>query len=483
MNLFKETRENKISPIIELKVKNNIRNVLKNLNINIGLNDLECNEFLSSYYYKEYYIINRQGLYKNKKCDQASIHTKLHAILLNKSEDNYDYELNLYMKLFIKYINNVYKQFIIFQNQDYIVLNFPNIKKCFNKDDMFSFINSTEYSSFYNIDNFYSSDKNIIYLGFESFIHLDIYFNDIVLLDDVIKIYTNPINSFSKSFEDKLPNFLISQLESTSIPEFEIINEPLFTFELIINRNCNFKCKYCYIQDNTFHDKFINLKYIDDQIKSIITENQLVNFYILGGEPTIHPMFKQLLNYLISHENMFSINVQSNLTFDPEEYKNFNITFDISWHISQIKDEPLYLKKLLLLKKYNQLNSVNIMWEKEYHKDILNLIKKFDMFKIKYTIEPQVNNVDKQLLNDYYEFFDYEKSNYLSKRNHKPIYENIRDTKCNVSNRWRTLNLTDGKTEYYNCTNYFINNFKPNTVTNICELNKCMICGDKDLFK
>ena len=74
-------------------------------------------------------------------------------------------------------------------------------------------------------------------------------------------------------------------------------------FVLVLTGNCNNNCIFCYQDRNIFLNK--------EKAKSLILEakkrgEKCINFF--GGEPTIHPDFFKLLNYVKSQGLDFSLN-------------------------------------------------------------------------------------------------------------------------------------------------------------------------------
>lgn len=64
---------------------------------------------------------------------------------------------------------------------------------------------------------------------------------------------------------------------------------------IAINNYCNLKCPYCFADDMIKEEnKFMTLDNYKKVIK-YITENKGGRIGIIGGEPTLHPLFKQIL--------------------------------------------------------------------------------------------------------------------------------------------------------------------------------------------
>lgn len=71
------------------------------------------------------------------------------------------------------------------------------------------------------------------------------------------------------------------------------------TIALEILYGCNLYCKYCYIGTLKNHDKpFIPSVSSMKSIIQRIRENQISNIFLVGGEPTLHPDFIQLIQFI-----------------------------------------------------------------------------------------------------------------------------------------------------------------------------------------
>ena len=254
----------------------------------------------------------------------------------------------------------------------------------------------------------------------------------------------------------------------------------MFTVELVINENCNYKCDYCYIRNNNHINKLIDFDFLESKLNEYKVQNEFIDFYILGGEPTLHPEFRNLILYLKTKSFVNNITVQSNLTFDVEKYKDLDINFAISFHLNDVKDINLFYKKVLLLKKYKQLNEVNVMWHSHFDKIILhNVIKNLNSLKIKNTLEPTYDFNQNLELQEFYKSYDYKLSGVLNKSLFKPEPEVYCNKQCGSHLKWRTLNLIDGINEEYVCTTYFIKRFRPNKIDTMCNMPGKFLCTNQ----
>ncbi len=85
---------------------------------------------------------------------------------------------------------------------------------------------------------------------------------------------------------------------------------------LVINNYCNLNCEYCFANKVMERDKQ-NIS-IDNLIKvlAFIKKSKIDNFSIIGGEPTLHPYFIEILNILTKQVFLKSVLIFSNGIFN-----------------------------------------------------------------------------------------------------------------------------------------------------------------------
>jgi hypothetical protein len=110
---------------------------------------------------------------------------------------------------------------------------------------------------------------------------------------------------------------------------------------ILVTNACNLKCGGCTQHCDLFHKKekwFISIKQLQNNIEVLLQANRgLVG--IFGGEPTIHPKFKEIIDLLSSYNHKFCIftngakisNLPKNVTWVlNEKNKNSKKTFSAS---------------------------------------------------------------------------------------------------------------------------------------------------------
>lgn len=82
---------------------------------------------------------------------------------------------------------------------------------------------------------------------------------------------------------------------------------PLQTFFIEINSTCNLNCKHCYIPPSS-KQNILNLEDVERIIKTVKGEwGKSVGIAITGGEPLIHPDFKDIAEVLYREEFNWSL--------------------------------------------------------------------------------------------------------------------------------------------------------------------------------
>lgn len=89
------------------------------------------------------------------------------------------------------------------------------------------------------------------------------------------------------------------------------------------------------------------------------TKNKFLDVVLLGGEPTLHPMFQDIIEYVLSFPNTrMSITTNgSNGYANIKPHKN--LRWGISFHPSQVKNEDAWIEKIIERK--------NDFWEVTIH--------------------------------------------------------------------------------------------------------------------
>jgi len=161
-----------------------------------------------------------------------------------------------------------------------------------------------------------------------------------------------------------------------------IFNKKYSKIELIeffITAKCNFNCEYCY-GDFSPQKSHANDETIDNFIKLIPKLHKNAYIKLIGGEPTFHPRFSEVANYILKQNHSLDIGTNFSLPNDIFERLlacselNNQIRLIVSLHLSQIKSIPEFINKIISLKNYGKdkisINVVSVLLE-----DKLELLK------------------------------------------------------------------------------------------------------------
>lgn len=79
--------------------------------------------------------------------------------------------------------------------------------------------------------------------------------------------------------------------------------------EVEVTNTCNFTCPHCYKEANENSAKHINLERLDEFLSFL--GNNVIKIGITGGEPTLHPCFKEIVN-MISEKTSAVLTMNTN---------------------------------------------------------------------------------------------------------------------------------------------------------------------------
>jgi MoaA/NifB/PqqE/SkfB family radical SAM enzyme len=122
-----------------------------------------------------------------------------------------------------------------------------------------------------------------------------------------------------------------------------------------IQYECNYRCSYCFFNDNWEADKkknrFPGIDKLKEQWDDIYKKYGTGHIHITGGEPFAYPDFMELVEHLIRD---FTVEFDTNLSFDADKFMARigpdKVKFAASFH-PQFTDVDTFLNKALALKK------------------------------------------------------------------------------------------------------------------------------------
>lgn len=156
---------------------------------------------------------------------------------------------------------------------------------------------------------------------------------------------------------------------------------------LTLNRACNLRCEWCYAKERKFKVSDDMSIAVAKHLIDMCVDNGVRNFIIIGGEPTIHPYFFELLEYISNHE-LKAIIVTNGIRFADESFCSKFASYKETTHVSiSLKGaNNLYYKEHcgaavydIVLKGINNCRKFNIIYSLTYVLSAEN-IKSVEMF-------------------------------------------------------------------------------------------------------
>ena len=103
---------------------------------------------------------------------------------------------------------------------------------------------------------------------------------------------------------------------------------------LYITEKCHLRCKHCYMGDRLESERHMSPVLVNEILSSLRILYGQYKVYLLGGEPTLHPNFNEILD--ICKQQNYKIVITSNglipekqwATISPEQIDSFSFSFD-----------------------------------------------------------------------------------------------------------------------------------------------------------
>jgi len=153
---------------------------------------------------------------------------------------------------------------------------------------------------------------------------------------------------------------------------------------VLLTNHCNQKCSYCFAEEEMRRKRNeISLKDFE-VVLNFLEKSEEKNVRLMGGEPTLHPEFKKIINYTLFRgfdpqiftNGLFSPDVLNFLNKKKGKIKySFNLNPPEDYSSSQWK---LILNNLEILSQYHNSLIGRVVWQKNFNIDcLLNLAEKF----------------------------------------------------------------------------------------------------------
>lgn len=154
-----------------------------------------------------------------------------------------------------------------------------------------------------------------------------------------------------------------------------------------LGKRCNYDCTYCPASIHDNHSPHTDIEILKRTIDKICETTRPVRFTFTGGEPTVHPKFEQLLQYLRARDvSWVSLTTNGTRTatwyVDNEKYWN-HILFSLHYE----SDYQRVVDTILEYKKQGEKNFfVNVMAHHNYMEAVKTTIELFDAHNVKYAV-------------------------------------------------------------------------------------------------
>lgn len=102
---------------------------------------------------------------------------------------------------------------------------------------------------------------------------------------------------------------------------------------LTLNRACNLRCEWCYAKETDFKSSDDMSLVLAESLIDMCIANGVQHFIIIGGEPTIHPHFFEIIEYIVKKGYKVTI-VTNGLRFANENFCKKLSTLKEGVHIS-----------------------------------------------------------------------------------------------------------------------------------------------------
>lgn len=176
---------------------------------------------------------------------------------------------------------------------------------------------------------------------------------------------------------------------------------------ILLTTRCNLKCKYCFASDveNECPGQEISMENFL-VAKNFLLESQCKRIGLIGGEPTTHRNFKDILENCVMDERVSEIVLYTNGIFS-EEYLNIFANSKIAFLVNCNSPDDIGDKFNILMKNLNELTNtyyaynritlgINLYSNDQDFSYILNLCKEFRKRDIRVSVCVPQNNEDRQ---------------------------------------------------------------------------------------
>ena len=220
-----------------------------------------------------------------------------------------------------------------------------------------------------------------------------------------------------------------SAYDFTAIPFNDLVRvgqrtmlyKDIFTVSWLLGRYCNYRCSYCwpYARSDTKDHRPTELCLLTiDEIKNQARERNFNSFHfsLSGGEPTFHPGYIDILNYLnddVGSTNYTSVHMTSNISrplkwFEDEycpavsKFHRASITASLhTEHVNTPEKMQEFADKLVLCQEYDVQVTINMVMVPEWFDRDFDNAMFFHEQGINVTLKPQSDPTASRVVDGY----------------------------------------------------------------------------------
>lgn len=199
-----------------------------------------------------------------------------------------------------------------------------------------------------------------------------------------------------------------------------MLHKDTFAVSWILGRYCNYSCSYCWPYANSKtkdYRSFDLCKKTIDEIKTQSRENGFNSFHFSfsGGEPTFHPHYLEILEYLlqdITNTNSTTIHMTSNCSQNikwfekyaavASRFNNAHVTASLHReYVDTAAKVEAFAQKLRFLIDNKVNTTINIVMVPERFDELYNIALYFHSKNINVTLKPQSDEKAQRVVEGY----------------------------------------------------------------------------------
>ena len=133
-----------------------------------------------------------------------------------------------------------------------------------------------------------------------------------------------------------------------------------------LGKRCNYNCSYC---PSSIHDNFsphTDIEILKKGVDGLVALGKPIRLSFTGGEPTVHPQFRELLQYA-KHKGVTWISVTTNGTLPAEFY----VSLPVDQLVVSVHFEYDWMRVCSTLSKVNDMTKISVIAQLMAHHDYM----------------------------------------------------------------------------------------------------------------